>query len=105
MGASTATARAPANAVVTSRLICRPRTSRSGRTRRTARTGSGPGTDRRRPLPPPVGRDSAYVTVKQPAQLPTPLSPFTTFTVLAPVVVLAEMVMLAVSFPELTKVV
>ena len=46
-----------------------------------------------------------YVTVKQPAQRPVPLSRLITFTVLAPVVVLDEIVMVAVSLPELTNVV
>jgi hypothetical protein len=43
--------------------------------------------------------------VKQPTQDPVPLSGLTTFTVLAPVVVPEEMVILAVSFPELMNVV
>jgi hypothetical protein len=46
-----------------------------------------------------------YVTVKQPMHEPVPLSGFTTFTVLAPVVAPEEIVMLAVSVLELTKVV
>src|SRR5437016_11636232 len=46
-----------------------------------------------------------YVTVKQPTQEPVPLSGLTTFTVLTPVVVPEEMVILAVSLVELTNVV
>ena len=46
-----------------------------------------------------------YVTVKQPTQRAVPLSRLVTFTVLAPVVVPEEIVMLAVSLPELTNVV
>ena len=45
------------------------------------------------------------VTAKQPTHEPVPLSGFTTFTVLAPAVAPEEIVMLAVSLPELTKVV
>ena len=46
-----------------------------------------------------------YVTAKQPTQRPVPLSRLITFTVRAPVVVLDEIVMFAVSLPELTNVV
>ena len=46
-----------------------------------------------------------YVTAKQPTQRPAPLSRLVTFTVLAPEVVPEEIVMLAVSLPELTNVV
>ena len=48
---------------------------------------------------------SAYVTVKQPTHEPVPLSWLTTFTVLAPGDVPEEIVMLAMSSLELTKVV
>lgn len=46
-----------------------------------------------------------YVTVKQATQRPVPLSRLVMFTVLAPDVVPEEIVMLAVSLPELTNVV
>ena len=46
-----------------------------------------------------------YVTVKQPAHEPVPLSELTTVTVRTPVVVPGAIVMFAVSLPELTKVV
>src|SRR6478672_625564 len=49
--------------------------------------------------------EARYVTVKQPTHEPVPLSGLTSFTVLRPVVVPEEIVMLAVSLPELTNVV